>query len=220
MFTGIIQAVGTIAAMEPSGGDMRLRVQTGKLPLDDVGLGDSIATNGVCLTVAALGAGQFEADVSLETLQRSCLGELPIGSALNLEKALPVNGRLGGHIVSGHVDGVGELRSRESRGRAEQFVIAAAPEIMRYIASKGSIAVDGVSLTVNGIGDDHFALMLIPHTLQSTIIPQYKIGRRVHLEVDIMARYAERLLGADRSDAGEHGDTGIGLDSLARNGFL
>lgn len=220
MFTGIVTAIGQLRRRQLSVADGRLTIACGDLGLDDVVLGDSIAVNGVCLTVAALGTRQFEADASLETLQRSCLGELPIGSALNLEKALPVNGRLGGHIVSGHVDGVGELRSREPRGRAEQLVIAAAPEIMRYIASKGSIAVDGVSLTVNGIGDDHFALMLIPHTLQSTIIPQYKVGRRVHLEVDIMARYAERLLGADRSDAGEHADTGIGLDTLARHGFL
>jgi riboflavin synthase len=144
---------------------------------------------------------------------------MPLGSALNLEKALAVNGRLGGHIVSGHVDGVGEVTAREARGRAERFVIAAPSGIMRYIASKGSIAVDGVSLTVNGRADKTFELMLIPHTLQSTIIPHYRIGRRVHLEVDIMARYVERLLRADHPAAEQSGTAGVDRETLARYGF-
>ena len=220
MFTGIITALGQLQRRRLDTEDGRLTIACPALGLDDVTLGDSIAVNGVCLTVAALGDGQFEADISVETLRRSCLGDLPLGSELNLEKALPVNGRLGGHIVSGHVDGVGQVLAREPRGRSERFVIAAAPDIMRYIASKGSVAVDGVSLTVNDVGDNRFELMLIPHTLQSTVIPQYQVGRRVHLEVDIMARYAERLLQVNNASAGGRGRPGVGLDTLARHGFV
>lgn len=220
MFTGIVTALGQLSRRHLDAEDGRLSIACPELGLDDVALGDSIAVNGVCLTVTALGAAQFDADVSVETLRRSYLGELALGSDVNLEKALPVNGRLGGHIVSGHVDGVGRVLARERQGRAERFVIAAESDIMRYIASKGSIAVDGVSLTVNDVWENRFELMLIPHTLQKTVIPQYKIGRRVHLEVDIMARYAERLLQANRADAGNQGQQGVDLDTLARHGFI
>jgi riboflavin synthase len=220
MFTGIVTAIGQLHRRRLDAEDGRLTIACPDLGLDDVALGDSIAVNGVCLTVAALGDAQFEADISVETLQRSCLGEMPLGSDLNLEKALAVNGRLGGHIVSGHVDGVGQVLARESRGRAERFVIAAASDIMRYIASKGSVAVDGVSLTVNDVGENRFELMLIPHTLQSTVIPRYQVGRRVHLEVDIMARYAERLLQLNCASAGKRDQPGVDFDTLARHGFV
>lgn len=220
MFTGIVTALGQLSRRHLAAEDGRLSIACPELGLGDVALGDSIAVNGVCLTVTSLGAAQFDADVSVETLRRSYLGELALGSDVNLEKALPVNGRLGGHIVSGHVDGVGQVLARERQGRAERFVIAAESDIMRYIASKGSIAVDGVSLTVNDVWENRFELMLIPHTLQKTVIPQYKIGRRVHLEVDIMARYAERLLQANRAGAGNQGQQGVDLDTLARHGFI
>jgi riboflavin synthase len=220
MFTGIITSLGRLRSRHVSAVDGRLSIACPELDLGDVALGDSIAVNGICLTVTVLGDGWFAADISSETLQRSCLGDLPLGATLNLEKALAVNGRLGGHIVSGHVDGVGSIVERAVYGRAERFVVRAPAEIMRYIAQKGSIAIDGVSLTVNEVAEDSFALMLIPHTLANTIIPHYKIGRRVHLEVDIMARYAERLLQASRGGDAQPGNAGIAMSTLAKHGFL
>ena len=221
MFTGIVTALGRLRGREILASDGRLTIECPQLDLGDVALGDSIAVNGVCLTVAALAETGFDADVSIETLERSCLGELPLGSALNLEKAATLNTRLGGHIVTGHVDGVGTVIRQYRQGRSQCFVIQAPAEIMRFIAEKGSIAVDGVSLTVNNVEADRFELVLIPHTLSATIVAQTINGRRVHLEVDIMARYVERLLqSGTRVDPGAKPRDGIALSTLAEHGFL
>lgn len=194
MFTGIIAAVGEIAQLDWRGGDVRLRVRTGKLHLDDVALGDSIAVNGVCLTAVELPGDGFAADVSRETLSLTTLGELKPGSRVNLEKALTLAARLGGHLVSGHVDGMGRVRERRDDARSVRFSIAAPAELARYLAHKGSVAVDGTSLTINAVHGADFELNIVPHTLQETIMADYRPGRRVNLEVDLVARYLERLL--------------------------
>ncbi|TBV09250.1 riboflavin synthase [Stutzerimonas kirkiae] len=218
MFTGIIEAVGTIAALVPRGGDVRVHVATGKLDLGDVKLGDSIAVNGVCLTAVELPGNGFWADVSRETLARSAFVDLRSGSRVNLEKALTPTTRLGGHLVSGHVDGVGEVVSREDNARAVQFVIRAPRELARYIALKGSITVDGTSLTVNAVDGAEFSLTIVPHTLAETVMAEYRPGRRVNLEVDLLARYIERLLLGDK--AAESGTQGISEAFLAEHGYL
>jgi riboflavin synthase len=197
MFTGIIQAVGSIASLQQRGGDLRLGIATGKLPLDDVALGDSIAVSGVCLTVVELAGSRFFADVSGETLRRTSLGGLGVGDAVNLEKALTLATRLGGHLVSGHVDGIGSVISRRQDSRSVQFTIQAPDELARYIAVKGSICVDGVSLTVNAVSGASFELNIVPHTLEETTLEDYRVGRQVNLEVDLIARYLERLLLGD-----------------------
>lgn len=199
MFTGIIEAIGTIRALSPKGGDVRVYVETGKLDLGDVKLGDSIAVNGVCLTAVELPGNGFWADVSRETLACSAFIDLKIGSKVNLEKALTPTSRLGGHLVSGHVDGVGEVISREDNARAVQFKIRAPRELAKYIALKGSITVDGTSLTVNGVNGAEFELTIVPHTLGETVMADYHAGRQVNLEVDLLARYLERLLLGDKA---------------------
>lgn len=216
MFTGIIQAVGTIAAMQPRGGDMRLRIATGALPLDDVALGDSICTNGVCLTVIELPGDGYWADVSVESLNFTTLGDLKVGSPVNLEKALTPQSRLGGHIVSGHVDGVGEVVSLREDARSIRVVLRAPAQLARYIAHKGSICVDGTSLTVNAVNGAEFDLNIIPQTMTETIFGQYQPGSRVNLEVDVIARYLERLLQGDAAASAQ----GLSLDTLADNGFM
>jgi riboflavin synthase len=218
MFTGIIQAIGTIAALEPKGEDVRLRVQTGKLDLADVQLGDSIAVNGVCLTAVELPGDGFWADVSGETLSRTTFAGLQKGSQANLEKALTPTTRLGGHLVSGHVDGIGEVVSRSSDGRSERFVIRAPAELARYIAEKGSICVDGISLTVNGVIGSEFDLNIVPHTLVETTMSEFKPGTRINLEVDIIARYLERLLLGDNAADKQAG--GLSLEKLQEYGFI
>ena len=219
MFTGIIQARGTIGAMEQRGGDMRLRIRTGKLDLTDLALGDSIAVNGVCLTAVALPGDGFVADVSNETLSLTSLGQLTVGSAVNLEKALTLSTRLGGHLVSGHVDGLGEVVSLREDGRSWRFVIAAPASLARYIAQKGSICVDGTSLTVNAVNGCQFELNIVPHTLQETIMQQYQVGTKVNLEVDLIARYLERLLlGEAAALSGPKVDVDEAL--LRRTGFI
>ena len=218
MFTGIIQAVGEIAAMEPSGGDMRLRINTGKLDLQDVALGDSICTNGVCLTVIELPGDGYWADVSVESLNFTTLGDLQPGSPVNLEKALTPQSRLGGHIVSGHVDGVGEVVSLNEDARSIRVVLRAPDELAKYIAHKGSICVDGTSLTVNAVNGAEFDLNIIPQTMAETVFGQYRPGSRVNLEVDVIARYLERLIQGDA--AATTGASGLSLDTLAENGFL
>lgn len=199
MFTGIIAAVGTVARLQQTGGDLRLYIQTGKLDLSDVVLGDSIATNGVCLTVVDLPGDGFYADVSLETLARSSFKNLKSGGLVNLEKALTPSTRLGGHIVSGHVDGVGEVLDRQDRGRSVVFRIKAPDDLARYIAEKGSICVDGVSLTVNAVSGAVFDLNVVPHTIQETNIGGWQNGTLVNLEVDIIARQLERLLMGEKA---------------------
>lgn len=218
MFTGIIQAVGRIAALEPKGVDMRLYVQTGKLDLTDVSLGDSIAVSGVCLTAVDLPGDGFWADVSNETLQRTVLGAVVPGSPVNLEKALTPASRLGGHLVSGHVDGVGVVRERRDDGRSLHFRLQAPDELARYIAEKGSICVDGVSLTVNAVHGALFDLNIVPHTLQETTLEAYAVARRVNLEVDLIARYLERLLLGE--PAASSGSSRISSQFLAEHGFL
>ena len=211
MFTGIIQAVGRVAAIERRGGDARLHI-TG-LPLADGALGESIAVSGVCLTAVEFSADGFAADVSGETLACTTLGDWTVGQAVNLERALAVGDRLGGHIVSGHVDGVGEVVSRRPDGRSERFTLRAPAALARYIAAKGSITVDGVSLTVNTIAGAEFGVNIVPHTLAHTSLDAPRAGSRVNLEVDLLARYLERLLG--RADGGA-----IDMNLLAENGFL
>jgi len=218
MFTGIIQAIGTIAALEPKGQDVRVRVQTGKLDLSDVQLGDSIAVNGVCLTAVELPGDGFWADVSGETLSRTTFAALQKGSQANLEKALTPTTRLGGHLVSGHVDGIGEIISRKTEGRSERFVIRAPNALAKYIAEKGSICVDGISLTVNGVSGAEFELNIVPHTLVETTMSEFKTGTQVNLEVDIIARYLERLLLGDKAADKQGG--GISLDKLQEYGFI
>ena len=217
MFTGIIEAVGRIAALQPKGSDMRAFIETGKLDLADVKLGDSIAVNGVCLTAVELPGKGFWADVSGETLTRTNFGGFQVGDSVNLEKALTPTTRLGGHLVSGHVDGVGEVIERYDDGRSVRFRIRVPDELAKYIAEKGSICVDGISLTVNAVDGAVFDLNIVPHTLQGTTMNGFQPGRKVHLEVDIIARYLERMLLGD--EAAKPG-SGISIDFLAEHGFI
>ncbi len=218
MFTGIVQSVGEIAALQPAGGDLRLRIRTGKLDLGDVALGDSICTNGVCLTVTELPGDGYWADVSVETLDHTTLGGLQVGDPVNLEKSLTPSSRLGGHIVSGHVDGVGEVVSLHQDARSIRFVLRAPDALARYIAHKGSITVDGTSLTVNAVDGAQFDLNIIPQTMAETVFSEYRPGTRVNLEVDLIARYLERLVLGDA--AAQPGSGGLTLDTLRENGFL
>jgi riboflavin synthase len=219
MFTGIIQSIGSITELQPKGGDMTLVVNTGKLDMSDVELGDSIAVNGVCLTAIAMTENSFTADVSRETLSLTSLGGLAKGSKVNLEKALTLQTRLGGHMVSGHVDGLGSVESRHNDGRSERFSINAPAEIAKYIAAKGSITIDGVSLTVNKVDKASFEINIVPHTLQETIIGDYQAGTKINLEVDVVARYLERLIqGGSLSDS-ENLSNNITESFLAENGF-
>ncbi len=218
MFTGIIEAIGTIQQLEQQSGDMRLTIHTGSLPLDDVQLGDSIAVNGVCLTAVALSSRGFVADVSGETVTLTTLSLLKAGDAVNLEKALTPTTRLGGHLVSGHVDGVGEVLSRQSDGCSVRFSIKAPDELAKYIAKKGSICVDGISLTVNEVDGAVFELNIVPHTLQNSTMGNFKAGQQVNLEVDLLARYLERLLQGET--AAEPTREGITERLLAKHGFI
>ncbi|MFC5577178.1 riboflavin synthase [Lysobacter niabensis] len=195
MFTGIIEGVGRIAALEARGGDVRLRVDTGTLAFEAVQLGESIAVNGVCLTVVEFDATSFAADASNETLSLTTLGSLQAGAPVNLERAMRPTDRLGGHLVSGHVDGVGRVLSITEDARAQRWRFAAPAALLRYVAKKGSICVDGVSLTVNEVDAQGFEVALIPHTVTHTAFAQAKPGDAVNLEIDLVARYVERLLG-------------------------
>ena len=194
MFTGIILAIGTIADVQARGGDCRLTINTGKLSLADAQLGDSIAVNGVCLTAVELGERYFAADVSNETLSRTTLNQLKPGAPVNLELALTPSTRMGGHIVSGHVDGVGKILEKQNDGRSIRFTFAVPENLARYIAEKGSITINGISLTVNTVAGNRFSVNIAPHTLQETTLGLSGPGDAVNLEVDILARYLERLL--------------------------
>ncbi len=203
MFTGLVQAVGRIAAREPRGGDLRLRIDTGALPLADLQLGESIAVSGVCLTVVAFDAASFAADVSNETLALTTLGALAAGAPVNLERALLPTTRLGGHLVAGHVDGLGRVLAISDDARSQRWRIAAPPALLRYVAAKGSICVDGVSLTVNAVDAQGFDVNLVPHTIANTAFASTGAGDAVNLEVDLIARYIERLLqGTTSMEAG------------------
>lgn len=196
MFTGIVAAVGRIVRMTPVEDGARVEIDSAGLALDDVAIGDSIAVNGVCLTVVTRGAGGFAVDVSGETL--ACTIGFDAGEAVNLEKALRLADRLGGHLVSGHVDGVGEVLAIMPAGESRIVTIAVPPDLARYVARKGSIAVNGVSLTVNEVDGRRFSVNLIPHTLAATTLHRLAAGARVNVEVDMLARYVERMLQSDR----------------------
>ena len=206
MFTGIIQAVGRVAAIEAGALDVRLRIETGKLPLDGVALGDSIATSGVCLTVTELPGDGYWADVSPETLSLTTLGRKAVGDLVNLETSLTLNTPLGGHLVSGHVDGVGAIEAIEEEARFWRVRVAAPENLARYVAMKGSICVDGTSLTVNKVDGRRFELTIIPQTWEVTVFSDYEVGSAVNLEVDVIARYLERLMQFGATEAVQNAD--------------
>jgi riboflavin synthase len=197
MFTGIILAVGRIQSIEPQGGDCRLRIDSGRMDLTGCALGDSIAVNGVCLTAVELSPHGFVADVSNETLTRTTLKTAKPGAAVNLELALTPSSRLGGHIVSGHVDGIGQVVQKQADGRSVRFTFQAPGTLAKYIAEKGSITISGISLTVNQVNGAQFSANIVPHTLQETTLGQTQVGDWVNLEVDLLARYLERLMQGD-----------------------
>ncbi|MCT7945460.1 riboflavin synthase [Shewanella septentrionalis] len=217
MFTGIIEAVGTLRKLERKGDDIRLTVASGKLDLNDVRLGDSIATNGVCLTVVQQLADGYVADVSAETVSLTGFAHYKVGTKVNLEKAVTPTTRLGGHMVSGHVDGIAMVEQRLVRGQAIEFWLAAPAELGRYIAHKGSITIDGVSLTVNEVDGSRFRLTIVPHTAGETTLIDLQAGDKVNIEVDLIARYLERLMNYDGKDSKSGGVT---LEMLARAGFV
>jgi len=219
VFTGIVEAVGIITALEPKGEDVSVTVQSGKLDLSDVKLGDSIATNGVCLTVVRLTGQGYIADLSLETLKRSSFANSSAGQQVNLERAMTPTTRLGGHLVSGHVDGVGKVVSVKALGRAKEYWIKAPDELAKYIAEKGSITVDGISLTVNAVDGARFKLTIVPHTTGETTVDTWQTGTSVNLEVDVIARYLERLLLGEKA-AKSTSQSNITMEMLAENGFL
>lgn len=199
MFSGIIEAQGEIRDISLNGDSARIAIAAGELSMDDVTLGDSIACSGACLTVVEFDDTSFSVDVSSETLKLTTIGQLSPGSAVNLEKALLVSARLGGHIVTGHIDGVGEVVEKEELSDYVRFAIEAPLALSKYIAKKGSICVDGISLTVNEVDGNRFELMIIPHTLAVTTLGQTLVGSQVNLEIDVVARYCERLLDAEAS---------------------
>lgn len=216
MFTGIIEATGKIVQKLPTGGDCRLLIRSEDLDFSDVKLGDSISTNGVCLTVTGFETNAYWADVSNETLRLSTLENLPLGAEVNLEKAMLATSRFGGHIVSGHVDGMGKVESISDDGRSIRFEISAPTMLKKYIAHKGSITVDGISLTVNELTERGFLLNIVPHTAKETTMKHYQVGTMVNLEVDVIARYLEQLLrGSEASPTASKLDQAF----LAEHGF-
>lgn len=224
MFTGIIESLGTLDTLTPSGGDRRLHVSAPGLDFSGTQLGDSIAVNGVCLTVTDLSLDGFTADVSRETLDVTTLGELGRGDRVNLERALALGDRLGGHLVSGHVDGVGELVSMQPDARSTRVRFRAPDALARYIAAKGSITIDGTSLTVNRVEGAEFEVNIIPHTRDLTRFSVYQPGMHVNLEVDLIARYLERLMLGERAadpaaGPGDGSGSGLSEDWLAEQGF-
>ncbi|ALA25629.1 riboflavin synthase subunit alpha [Piscirickettsia salmonis] len=224
MFTGLIAAVGRIESLLFQGEDARLTIVAGCLDLGDVALGDSIAVNGVCLTVVVCNRTSFGVDISIESLNLTTLKDLKSGSLVNLEKALQLSSRLGGHLVSGHVDGVGHVVAIERSGRSYCYRIKAPKDLLRYITVKGSICIDGVSLTVNYIDNDTFGLNVIPHTQDKTIITNYRVGSKVNLEVDLLARYLERLLNCpgdhNKNNELQRNQKTIDENFLRQHGFI
>lgn len=209
MFTGIIEETGVIRAVQRGAKSAVLTVEAKKI-LEDVHIGDSIATNGVCLTVTSVRGDCFTADVMNETLRRSSLGELTRGSRVNLERAMAANGRFGGHIVSGHIDGTGTVVSVRRDDIAVWYTIRTTPQLMRYIVEKGSIAIDGISLTVAAVETDRFSVSIIPHTVEETTLGEKRPGATVNLENDVIGKYVEKLM---------QKDSGVTLEFLAQNGF-
>ena len=217
MFTGIIQALGKLEGIERRGGDVRLRVALNGMASEEFSVGDSIAVNGVCLTAIEKPTTHLVADVSKETLSLTTLGNLDIGDLVNVEAAMKAGDRLGGHLVSGHVDGMGKLVEAKDDARSWRMVFEAPQDISRYIARKGSICIDGISLTVNGVDGHYFDVNIVPHTWEHTNLHTRSAGDFVNLEVDVIARYLERLL-----QAGEvaNGSDGLTLDTLREHGFV
>ena len=214
MFTGIIEEIGTVSSVKQSGSSSFIEIQAKKV-LEDVHIGDSIAVNGVCLTVTHFGGGVFRADVMNETLSRSSLGKLTSGSPVNLERAMAANGRFGGHIVSGHIDGTGTVTDIKNDGIAVWYTVSAAPELLHYIVEKGSIAIDGISLTVAKVTETSFSVSIIPHTAAQTILGSRKVGDIVNLENDIIGKYVEKLMKPAESPK----TGGITMEFLAKNGY-
>lgn len=217
MFTGIIEAVGKIEKIQPLGGDVKITISTGKMDMSDVKLGDSIACNGVCLTAIELFDNSYVADVSGETLNLTSLGKIEVGTHVNIEKAMRLQDRLGGHLVSGHVDGLGKLISISQDARSWRYKIEAPAEISHYIAQKGSICVNGVSLTVNEVENNVFGINIVPHTRSETTIQYLQIGSLVNLEVDLLARYLERMLTGTEDKVFKNNIT---PEFLAKKGFM
>lgn len=219
MFTGIIEEIGEILSMQKNAKSMVLTIKANQI-LDDVKIGDSIATNGVCLTVVSLGKNSFKADVMHETMNRSSLSALKIGSKVNLERAMPADGRFGGHMVAGHIDGTGSITDIRKDDNAVWYTITAKPQILRYIIEKGSIAIDGISLTVAEVTDKNFSVSIIPHTLQQTTLADKKPGDIVNLENDMVGKYIEKFLMTNVSD--EQGGAAKSIDKnfLLKNGFI
>jgi riboflavin synthase len=219
MFTGIVAAVGKVTAIQRNEKDMTITVHAGELSMHDVKLGDSISNNGVCLTVTRLTADSFDVDLSNETLKLSGFADIQPGFLVNLEKAMQMNDRFGGHIVSGHVDGVGVITAISPLGNAIEYWIKAPANLAKYIAKKGSITVDGISLTTNDVDGANFKLTIIPHTISQTTMQQYNVGSKVNLEVDVIARYLERLmLGEHAAEPNEKQQST--MDLLAKSGFM
>lgn len=214
MFTGLIEALGTLQELRRSALGGKVAVAT-DLPLVEVKVGDSIAVNGACLTVTALGSGRFSADVSLETLDRTTLGTLSHGAVVNLERALRLGDRLGGHLVTGHVDGVAKISERIRQGNAWRIRCQLDPGLARLLVAKGSVALDGISLTVNEVGADFFSVMVIPHTLEQTTLARCQVGDSVNIETDLIGKYVARLVDTGRGSGG-----GVTMDLLANSGFL
>ena len=212
MFTGIIKAKGNITAIDKRGGDVRLSVRSAGLPFSSYEVGESIAVNGVCLTAVTLHEDGFDTDVSIETLDITALNKLNVGDAVNLEPSLSLGERLGGHLVSGHVDCIGKVIESRDDARSVRLTLQIPAEFARYVAKKGSVTVDGVSLTVNDVTGGRFDVNIIPHTAQATIIGDYTVGTTVNIEVDLLARYIERLLAKDRD--------GLTMDFLKANGYV
>lgn len=216
MFTGIIESQGVIEKIEPKEGDWKVTIRTGKLDMSDVKIGDSIAANGICLTVVEMTEDTYVADVSGETITVTTAAEWQVGTAVNLEKALRLQDRLGGHLVSGHVDGVGIVRKITQDARSWRYDVEAPLKLCKYIAGKGSISINGISLTVNEVEGCIFGVNIVPHTRQETTIKEFKVGSKVNLEVDLLARYLERMMTAPQVKE----ESSLTSEFLAQNGFI
>lgn len=214
MFTGLIEEVGTVCEVHKSGSQSFIRIAAKKV-LEGTKVGDSIAVNGVCLTVTEHDGSVFRADVMNETLMRSSLGSLKAGSKADLERAMPADGRFGGHIVSGHIDGTGVISAIQKDGIAVRYTVSAESRLLRYIAEKGSVAIDGISLTVASVNDSSFSVSVIPHTAENTVLPLRKVGDTVNIETDVIAKYIEKLLRPALQK-----NSGVTMEQLAKNGFI
>ncbi len=219
MFTGIIEAVGTIEAITPKNEDISLTIASGKLDLSDVKLGDSIATNGVCLTVVALTGKGYVADLSAETLGKTTFATARVGQSVNLEKAMLPTTRFGGHMVSGHVDALATIVTRAMVGRSIEFWLESPTSLSKYLAKKGSVTIDGISLTINDVKNNRFKLTIVPHTAAETTMTDFTVGQHVNLEVDLIARYLERLVAGEQTTELPE-KSGLTMEKLAQSGFL